>query len=279
MFIKCWGARGSIPVSGSEFLKYGGNTTCIEIRTKNNEVIIIDAGSGIRNLGSSLIKEGKKKVNIVFTHYHWDHLLGFPFFKPVYFSGHSINLYGRTFCEKSVVEMLMPSMRPPYFPVRFEDALADIHSNEIADSPFVIDSVTIEPIILSHPNKGLGYRFTEDGKSFVFLTDNELSYKHEGGLDFADYAAFAEGADLLVHDAEYTETDYEMTRMWGHTVYKDALRLAMEAGVKRFALYHHNQERSDQAVDALVDDCKSIIAKNSSSLDCFAMYEGQEITL
>jgi ribonuclease BN (tRNA processing enzyme) len=139
--------------------------------------------------------------------------------------------------------------------------------------------VTIEPVMLSHPDKGFGYKFTEDGKSFVFLTDNELAYKHEGGLDFTDYVAFAEGADLLVHDAEYTEAEYEMTRTWGHTVYKDALRLALEAGVKSFGLYHHNQERSDDGVDALVDDCKSIIAEKGSGLECFAMYEGQEIKL
>lgn len=279
MFIKCWGARGSIPVSGKEFLKYGGNTTCIEVRTKNDKVIIIDAGSGIRNLGSSLIKEGKEEVNIIFTHYHWDHLLGFPFFKPLYFKGHSINIYGPTFCEKSALEMLKPTMAHPYFPVKFEDTFADIESNKISDAPFIIDSVTIESVMLSHPNSGLGYKFTEDGKSFVFLTDNELSYKHEGGLDFGDYVAFAEGADLLIHDAEYTEADYELTRMWGHTVYKDALSLAMEAKVKSFGLYHHNQERSDDGVDALVDDCKSIIAGKDSSLDCFAMHEGQEITL
>ena len=279
MRIKCWGSRGSIPVSGNEFLKYGGNTSCIEIRTKNDEVIIIDAGSGIRNLGSSLIKEGKEEVNIVFTHYHWDHLLGFPFFKPVYFQGRSINLYGRTFRDKSVAEMITLTMTPPYFPVKFEDVAANISSNEISGAPFVIDSVTIEPVILSHPDKGFGYKFTEDGKSFVFITDNELAHKHEGGLDFAGYAAFAKGADLLVHDAEYTEAEYEMTRTWGHTVYKDALRLALEAGVKSFGLYHHNQERSDDGVDTLVEDCKSIIAEKGSGLECFAMYEGQEITL
>jgi ribonuclease BN (tRNA processing enzyme) len=139
--------------------------------------------------------------------------------------------------------------------------------------------MTITPIPLSHPNQGVGYKFTEDGKSFVFLTDNELMHKHHGGMDFDDYCEFSAGADLLIHDAEYDDDDYKKKKTWGHSTYKDALRLAQEAGVKRFGLYHHNQERSDAQVDAFVKDCKKIIRQNSSGMKCFAVTQDMEIEL
>ena len=115
--------------------------------------------------------------------------------------------------------------------------------------------MTITPIALSHPNQGSGYKFEEDGKCFVFLTDNELGFHHEGGLDYQDYLNFSKGADLLIHDAEYTEEEYKKTRGWGHSVYKDALKLALDANVKKLGLFHHNQERFDDAVEAMVDEC------------------------
>ncbi len=283
MLIRCWGARGSIPVSGKEYVKYGGNTTCIEIRTKDDEVLIIDAGSGIRKLGNLLLKEGKKKIHLLFTHVHWDHILGFPFFKPVYFKGTEIEMYGCTFTKKSekecVEKLISHTMQAPYFPIRFEDLAAEFNCHDICESSFTIGSLKVTPIPLSHPNHGLGYRFEEDGKNFVFLTDNELTFKHEGGLDYKDYLEFSAGADLLVHDSEYTEENYKITKMWGHSVYTDSLRLAMEAGVMKFGLFHHNQERSDEAQDAIVEDCKRIIQEKDSYLECFAMQEGQEIQL
>jgi ribonuclease BN (tRNA processing enzyme) len=133
--------------------------------------------------------------------------------------------------------------------------------------------------LLSHPNQGIGYKFVEDRKSFVFLTDNELTYKHPGGLDFQDYLKFASGADLLMHDSEYTKDEYKRTKRWGHSVYNDALHLAMEAGVKQFGLFHHNQDRPDTAVDEIVKDCRNIIRDNKSRLECFAARQGMEIIL
>jgi ribonuclease BN (tRNA processing enzyme) len=131
----------------------------------------------------------------------------------------------------------------------------------------------------SHPNEGVGYRITEDGKSFVFLTDNELTYRHNGGHDYAAYLKFSRNTDLLIHDAEYTETDYKKTRTWGHSVYTDALRLAMDAKVKRFGLFHHNQDRSDRGVDRMVQECRRIVAKQDQPLECFALSQGMEIRL
>ena len=137
----------------------------------------------------------------------------------------------------------------------------------------------ITPIALSHPNQGTGYKFEEDGKCFVFLTDNELGFRHEGGLDFQDYLNFSKGADLLIHDAEYTEEEYKKTRSWGHSVYKDALKLALEAGVKKLGLFHHNQERFDTAVEAMVDECHKEIARRGATMECFALRQGTELAL
>jgi len=139
--------------------------------------------------------------------------------------------------------------------------------------------MSITPTPLSHPNQGVGYKFTEEGKSFVFLTDNELTFKHPGGADFQDYRDFSAGADLLVHDAEFTEGDYKKTKTWGHSVYRDALRLALEARVGKFGLFHHNQERSDKGIDEIVADCRKIVSSRNEKLECFAIHQGMEIEL
>jgi ribonuclease BN (tRNA processing enzyme) len=137
----------------------------------------------------------------------------------------------------------------------------------------------ITPIALSHPNQGTGYKFEEDGKCFVFLTDNELGYKHEGGLDFQDYLEFSRGADLLFHDAEYKEEEYKKTRGWGHSIFIDALNLALDAGVKKLGLFHHNQERIDYEIDAIVNDCRELIKKSRKNLECFAVVQSMEFKL
>jgi phosphoribosyl 1,2-cyclic phosphodiesterase len=280
MIIRFYGARGSIPVSGKEYLKYGGNTTCLEIRTKDDEIIIIDAGSGIRTLGHRLVSENRFQYTMIFTHAHWDHIMGFPFFQPIYFTKTRITMYGCPFAQASVKGMISKIMSPPNFPVRFEDIRADIVYHEACEEPFAIKSMSISPIPLSHPNQGVGYKFTEGGKSFVFLTDNELTFKHPGGVDFQDYRDFSAGADLLVHDAEFTDEEYnKRTKTWGHSVYRDALRLALEARVRKFGLFHHNQERSDEGVDEIVADCRKIVSSSNEELECFAVHQGLEIEL
>jgi phosphoribosyl 1,2-cyclic phosphodiesterase len=277
MLIRCWGARGSIAVSGKEYLRYGGDTPCIEIRTKDDQIVIIDSGSGIRRLGNRLLAEGRLEFAMIFTHAHWDHIMGFPFFKPVYQKETRIAMYGCPFSHESVREMISRIMAPPNFPVSYDDILAEITYHESCRETFTIGSLSVTPVPVSHPNQGLGYRFEEGGKSFVFLTDNELSYRHPGGMSFEEYCAFARGADLLIHDAEYRPEDYPQTRTWGHTVFTDALRLALDAGVSRLGLYHHNQDRTDQAVDEMVEQCRKTAA--GRSLECFAVHQDMEIIL
>jgi phosphoribosyl 1,2-cyclic phosphodiesterase len=279
MIIRCWGARGSIPVSGEEYLRHGGDTTCLEIRTRNDEIIVVDAGSGIRRLGNRLLAEKRNHYNMVFTHAHWDHLMGFPFFKPIYMEGTSISLFGCPFAQTSVKQMIARIMVSPNFPVNFEDIKTTINYHESCDTLFALNSINVTPIPLSHPNQGVGYKFSENGKNFVFLTDNELNYKHPGGLDYDDYVAFSHHADLLIHDAEYLAEEYQRTKTWGHSVYKHALQLAIDAKVKKLGLFHHNQERSDAAVDGMVEDCRKIINEQRLSLECFAVHQDMEIAL
>ncbi|MDI6725642.1 MAG: MBL fold metallo-hydrolase [Smithellaceae bacterium] len=279
MLIRCWGARGSIPVSGPEYLKYGGDTTCIEIRTRGGDIVIIDAGSGIRRLGGMLMREGQKTFSLLFTHAHWDHLLGFPFFKPIYYESTRISIYGCVNMEDSVKSIISPTMKPPNFPVHYEDISARISYHDSCGTNFKIGSLQVFSIPLSHPNQGVGYKFVEDGRSIVFLTDNELGHRHEGGLGPDDYADFSQGADLLIHDAEYSRDVYRERKTWGHSCYEDALELATSAGVKKLGLIHHNQESSDDKIDSFMEDCGRLIQERGAALSCFPLYQGWELEL
>ncbi|MGE4553824.1 MAG: MBL fold metallo-hydrolase [Desulfovibrionaceae bacterium] len=279
MIVRSWGARGSIPVSGPEFVKYGGDTTCIEIRTKNDEIIIIDAGSGIRRLANSLLDQGRYDYTFLFTHAHWDHILGFPFFKPLYSKKARILIHGCNLHQGNMEMLLSRTMDAPYFPVPYSQVQADIEFTNVCFSSLRIDSLTVRTIPLSHPNMGLGYSFEEDGKRFVFLTDNELGFVHRGGLPFDDYVEFARGADLLFHDAEYIAEEYEYRKTWGHSSFLDATDLAARAGVRRFGLYHHNQDRPDAGVDAMVEVARRRAAADGVALECFGVTQNFEIEL
>jgi phosphoribosyl 1,2-cyclic phosphodiesterase len=266
MFVKIWGARGSIPVSGQEYIKYGGDTTCIEIRTKNGRVIIIDAGTGIRRLGKDLLVQGLYDYDLIFTHAHWDHIMGFPFFRPLYSDRTSLRVHGCPFTEEFVRTMLTRIMSPPNFPVTYGDLLAHIAYSDGCPEKFQIDSVTVMPIDISHPGRGKGYKFIEDGRSFVFLTDHELGYTHPGGLPHESYLQFCAGADLLVLDAEFTGEEYGRHRSWGHSSYLDTLNLAMEAGAKQLALFHINQDRTDRAMDKIVEHCRRVVRESNAQV-------------
>jgi phosphoribosyl 1,2-cyclic phosphodiesterase len=266
MFVKIWGARGSIPVSGQEYIKYGGDTTCIEIRSKNGRVIIIDAGTGIRRLGKDLLVQGLYDYDLIFTHAHWDHIMGFPFFRPLYSDRTSLRVHGCPFTEEFVRTMLTKIMSPPNFPVTYGDLLAHIAYSDGCPEKFQIDSVTVMPIDISHPGGGKGYKFIEEGRSFVFLTDHELGYTHPGGLPRESYLQFCAGADLLVLDAEFTGEEYGRHRSWGHSSYLDTLNLAMEAGVKQLALFHINQDRTDRAMDKIVEHCRRVVRESNAQV-------------
>ncbi len=280
MYIRCWGARGSIPVSGQEYLKYGGDTACLEIRTAANDtVVIVDAGSGVRPLANQLVEEGRRDYTFLFTHAHWDHILGFPFFKPLYSPRNSIKIYGCPISQGNMQTLLSKTMSAPYFPVPFEEVRASIGYKEYCDKPLVIDGMSVETIPLSHPNMGVGFRFTERDRRFVFLTDNELGFRHPGGRSFEEYARFCEGADLLIHDAEYTLEDYAQRRGWGHSTFEQAMNLALAANVGLVGLYHHNQDRPDAEVDFMVERARNLAEQRGSATSCFGVSQTWSVTL
>jgi phosphoribosyl 1,2-cyclic phosphodiesterase len=279
MNIKIWGSRGSIPVSGKEYLKYGGDTTCVEILTKSGDTIVVDAGTGIRRLGNKLAEEKCFDLNFIFTHAHWDHLMGFPFFKPLYFKRSTIRMHGCPFHSKFVETILPKVMAPPNFPVKYSDITAQMSYPDACPTGFEIGSVSVVPIALNHPNGGSGYKFIEDGKTFVFLTDNELGHIHPGGLAFNDYLEFSGGADLLIHDAEFTPAEYNTYIDWGHSVYTDALDLALKAEVKKLGLFHLNQERTDEEMDKIVTHCRDLINARDLDLECVGVSAEMEFEL
>ena len=252
MKLTVWGARGSIAVSGAEFDRYGGDTTCVCLETETGETVILDAGTGLRPLGNKLMREGKDTFHFVLSHAHWDHLLGFPFFKPLYSKGVTIRVHGCTYAQQSIRNFLGTVMQPPFFPVTLDDVHADLVFDDECRPEFSVANMCCESIPLSHPNNGYGFRFAEGEKSFAFFPDNEFTYPHPGGRSFEAYANFVRGVDLLIHDAEYLPEEYEAySRGWGHSVYSDAVKLAVEADVKKLLLWHLNQDRVDDDVDAL----------------------------
>jgi ribonuclease BN (tRNA processing enzyme) len=279
MIITCWGSRGSIPVSGRTYLKYGGDTTSLEIRTKSGDIIAVDAGTGIRRFGKKLADEDAGNINFIFTHAHWDHLMGFPFFKPLYFKHAKFRMHGCPFHSQFVESILSTVMAPPNFPVKYDDIKAQMRYEKACPQQFDIGSISVTPIAISHPNGGSGYKFTEDGKTFVFLTDNELGYIHPGGCEFKSYVDFAAGADFLIHDCEYTPEEYRTFIEWGHSDYTDVLKLAREAGVKKLGLFHLNQERTDDQMDQMVGVCQKYFDDYGLEIECIGVASDMTFSL
>jgi phosphoribosyl 1,2-cyclic phosphodiesterase len=277
MKIKCWGCRGSLPTPGKTTVEFGGNTTCFQVDGTNGELVIIDAGSGIRPLGQHIMKNDERKsFSLLLTHAHWDHLMGFPFFIPAYIKKFDMKIYGDFGASKKLKEVIAHQFKAPYFPVKFRELQADISFVELSPRPIKIGDIKVESIKLSHPGGGTGYRFTDKNKRFVFLTDNELGYAHPEGYSFSKYVQFAKGADLLLHDAQYTEEEYiRLNKTWGHSTFDQAYELALQAGVKRLGFCHHDQERSDKMLRMI----EKKFMRRSSKLKVFAVREGASFSL
>jgi phosphoribosyl 1,2-cyclic phosphodiesterase len=279
MDIKCWGSRGSISVSGDQYFKYGGDTTCLEITAKSGEKIIIDAGTGIRRLGNSFIQRKINQYYLLFTHVHWDHIQGFVFFRPLLLHDVNLIVQNRKFSGIQTRDVLNKIMELPFFPIGLRDLKADIQFDDALNGKFNIGSVNIETIPTSHTGGGLGYKFIEDGKSFVFLTDNELGFDHPDGVGFDAYLDFSRNVDLLFHDGEYTKEEYKQKKTWGHSSIQDVLDLAVKANVKKLGLFHLNQDRTDDQMDQIIKECRADLKKKNSPLDCFAVACNMEIRL
>jgi ribonuclease BN (tRNA processing enzyme) len=208
-----------------------------------------------------------------------DHIAGFPFFKPIYDEKTMIHLKGCPSAQGNIRKLLSRSMQAPFFPVPFDKLKANVDFEPECHVSLQVGTMEVEFITLSHPNLGTGYRFTENGRRFVFLTDNELGHRHRGGRSFKEYASFARGADLLFHDAEYTPEQYLLTKSWGHSTYTEALELALAAGVKNFGLFHHNQDRTDRELNRVVRRCRKWIQDRGAHTSCFAVSDSFEEVL
>jgi len=278
MHIRIWGARGSIPVSGSAFLKTGGETSCVEIRA-GKTLAVVDAGTGFRSLGSRLLREKNLHLHLIMTHAHWDHTIGFPFFQPLGKRSTRLDVYAPKLNGKSFQTVMKDLLKPPYFPIPLRGMKAVVRFHDLEETPFRIGSLRIDPVALNHPNGGMGYRFSERGKTFVFLTDNELGVSYPKGRSFDEFRLFSDRADLLIHDAMYTPKEYGRMKGWGHSQYRDALQLAMQAGVQRLGLFHHHPDRTDDELKAILAECRKTVRKARSGLDCFIASRGMEIRL
>ncbi|MBF0111502.1 MAG: MBL fold metallo-hydrolase [Desulfamplus sp.] len=279
MYIKCWGSRGSIAVAGSEYNKYGGDTTCIQVVAQSGDVVIIDAGTGLRKLGLALPINNSLNYHLLFTHTHWDHISGFPFFKPLQDVKVTLTIHNSQFYTLSVKDIISNIMALPFFPITMKEMQAKVIYQDNSSKDFSIGSLNISTIPLSHPGGGFGYKFVENGRAFVFLTDNELNYPHPGGKTVNDYKEFCKDADIVFHDMEFMPDEYQSKKGWGHSSCTDVLDLAIDANVKQLGLFHINQERTDDAMDQMVKFCQDMVKKQNSKMECFGVAAGMEFNL
>ncbi len=278
--VRFWGTRGSIPSPGPETVVHGGNTSCVELLYEGRRWIL-DGGTGIRRLGTSMMEPGENRdATIILSHYHWDHVQGLPFFSPLYASDARISIMGPREGERGVAQMMEGLMGPPHFPVPCDLVQSDLHMVDIVESSFQVLGERIDTYPCRHSSQTLAIRLTLGGHRICYAPDNEL----RGGdfpVDSADtdwrlgLEAFVKDADLLIHDAMFTDDEYPRVEGWGHSTFRQATELAQAAGVKRLAYCHHAPDRSDSALVAIVAEQRKILADEDSDLRVWAAREGE----
>jgi phosphoribosyl 1,2-cyclic phosphodiesterase len=284
MRLHFWGTRGSIPSPGPATVRYGGNTPCTELRTAAGHLVILDAGTGIRELGRSLIARANGapiEGDIFLTHAHWDHIQGLPFFAPVFQRGNHFTIWGSAALETSIDRVVRDQMSPVVFPVTFDDLAAAVDFSEILPGTMHTNGVMVSAFDVRHPGGALGYRFADPAtpdRALVYISDNELGdaskYPHSPATWRDELLAWMRGAAVLVHDATYTTEEYDHHRGWGHSTDAEAVSLAIEAGVETLVLFHHKPERHDDEVDARVAAARAQAAAAGASLTVLAAAEG-----
>lgn len=287
--VQFWGTRGSIPSPGAKTVRYGGNTPCVEVRTPDGWLIILDAGTGMRELGRSLLGRANGapiKGDIFLTHAHWDHIQGIPFFGPIFQRGNHFTIWGSQTLENSIDRIVRDQMNPVVFPVTFEELDATIDFSAISDGKSERrHGFEVSAFPVRHPGGALGYRFTptvDGGRSLVYVSDNELGSggKYETPTGWrSKLVAWAKGAKVLIHDTTYTAEEYDHYRGWGHSTYDDAMTLAIEAGVEQLVLFHHKPERTDQELDERVALCRQQVKERGAKLEIEAAAEGMTLTV
>lgn len=286
--VQFWGTRGSIPSPGRRTVRYGGNTPCVELRTADGWPIILDAGTGIRELGLSLQARSNGAAiegDIFLTHAHWDHIQGIPFFAPLFQGGNHFTICGSQSLEGSVDRVVRDLMSPEVFPVSFEELEAHIDFALIAAGERRNGrGYSVEAFEVMHPGGALGYRFRSPGSngSIVYVPDNEAGAPASYGAppDWRkSFVAFMRDATVLVHDTMYTTEEYDAHRGWGHSTYQDAVELALEAGVAMLVLFHHEPRRADDELDQRVDECRTLVRARGGALQVLGAAEGMTLTV
>ncbi len=289
-FVRFWGTRGSIPTPANTVKKYGGNTSCVEIRT-DDALFICDGGTGLREFGVELIarNQGKPIVgHMLFSHTHWDHIQGFPFFTPVYDAKNTFYVYGNSPGDRRVHQLLSGQMSSDYFPVDFKDLKGHIVASDLGDGTRTVEGVQVTCFEQRHPGRSFAYAFQKGTEKVVFATDNEIDLLlPDPTLPTRDpsiirpipkaFVDFCRGADLLICDGQYFDEEYDKKVGWGHPRATTCVDLALLAGAKQLAIFHHDPMHTDADVDRKIAVCKERAAKHDDKLVVFGAREGLEL--
>jgi len=297
--VRFWGVRGSYAAPCASHLRVGGNTSCVEVRA-GDHVLVCDGGTGIIPLGEELMRAGaRRELLVLFTHYHWDHICGMPFFVPAFQRDWNIKLFGPGESARDIENKIAAQMKAPYFPVETETWMANIEYLDPRKGGIEHGPMRISYHNVHHPGVTYGYRIDIEGRSVAYVSDNEFLFlaksieqRHEEfdaeereimlRINEEERAAelkFIEGADILIHDAQYTPADYDRKRGWGHSCYLDTVHSAIDAGVKRLYLYHHDPGYDDEQVFAIHRHALQVIGERGAAMECEVACEGLVVEL
>ena len=295
MKVRFWGVRGSIASPGAHTLRYGGNTTCIEVRTDDNDLIILDGGTGIFALAQALLKELPIKANIFITHTHWDHIQGLPFFTPLYIPRNTLHIHGPfdPVANSGIEKVMDIQLQYSYFPVREAEMRANIaYTTMMMGQAVAVGSASVIGTLLNHPVINFGYRVEHNGKSMFFTGDHEPPYNiYEPGDDgYEEFAAIIEekehdiiaamrGVDVLIADSSYSRDEYPMRKGFGHGTFDSSIRMARAAGVKKLVCTHHEPTRSDDQLEAIFAEALSRHSPLPGDPEIILACEGLEIEI
>ncbi|HEV8440114.1 MAG TPA: MBL fold metallo-hydrolase [Methylomirabilota bacterium] len=255
MKITLWGTRGSLAAPGPETVRYGGNTSCVEVRGANGAVLVLDAGTGIRRLGSALAT-GTERIDLLLTHLHMDHIQGLGFFRPLDQAGREVHIWGPPSTTLDLRARLTRYLSPPLFPVRIRDLPCRLTLHDVPGERFEIGGFRINAALVCHPGPTVGYRISENGRSIAYLPDHEPALgarRFPGAPDWTSGFDLAAGVDLLIHDAQYSVAEYRERVGWGHSSLPQAVDFAAASRVQRLVTFHHDPGHDDLYLDRLMD--------------------------
>ena len=279
IYIDFWGVRGSVPSPGSETIRYGGNTSCISI-TVENKILILDAGTGIRNLGSSMIMQSDLKIFVIITHTHWDHIQGFPFFTPIYQPNRPVYMFPTLHKKNLVLSSLIDQMDGAHFPLTPDQVPSNF--NFITEDPLEFlkkNEFHMELVPMNHPGGAFGYKIKFDNTVICYFTDNEIDPPYPKSIELNELTEQCKNADVLIHDAQYTEDDMPFKHGWGHSLISQVTDLGKTANVKNLVYFHHDPDRTDDELDAQLEKASKTLQENDSSVKPYFAYEGLKLTL